>query len=153
MDWTVVGVPYHSDPTPRIGADESGLMHTNPLVNATAWGAEIEMLRVLRAVADLIGAELHEVARAHRELSLLEVAQSRGVAREVLLDAVMIALRAGEPIAGLWHQRAELRERAEQLVTRKPRRARREQQQNGHRRGARDPERRVDDDGHLDTMA
>lgn len=153
-------VGYYNDPTSRVSADDTGLAHANALEIATAWGSEIEMLRVLRAVADLVGVELHEVARAHREMSLVEVAQARGVAREAVIDVVVVALHAGEPIAGLWHQRAELRHKAEQLVDRKPRGARRSPQQGGQGQGGqrrqqpRPPAPRgVDGEGHLDTRA
>jgi hypothetical protein len=159
-------VGYYNDPAARVSADDTGLAHANALEIATAWGSEIEMLRVLRAVADLVGDELHQVARAHREMSLVEIGQARGVAREAVIDVVMAALRAGEPIAGLWHQKAELRGKAEQLVDRKPRRAKRTPQQNGDRQNGerqnsqgqsgqprRPGPRGLDGEGHLDTRA
>ncbi len=159
-------MPWQQDPAARIGGDETGLSHTNALVNASAWASEIEMLRVIRSVADLVRHPLSEVARLHRELSLVEIAQQHGATRDAVLDVVMASLRVGEPIAGLWHQRAELRHRAEQIIDRKPRHARPRQEQSrqqlpgrqqGRERGqaqqSLDARRGPDADGHLDTHA
>jgi hypothetical protein len=144
-------MPWQQDPASRITGDETGHARGSALVNAVAWGSEIEMLRVLRAVADAIGRPLDEVAKLARELSLADIAEQHGVTRAVVLDAVLIALRAGEPFAGLWHQRAELQRRAERVVDHKPQTQRR----------PREPQRRTilndrhgpDEDGHLDTLA
>ena len=164
---TVIGMSQPNGPMQNISPDSSGLpapsMHA---LGMGAWASEIQMLRVLRRVADMIGMTLQEVSLEHREKTFAELARDRGVPRQEMLEAITAALRFGEPIGALWHQRDTAMREAERLMDEQPpKRKRREQlareqsvkdQDAKDRRDARAPKRDgrgVDGEGHLDIRA
>lgn len=164
---TVIGMSQPNGPMQNISPDSSGLpapsMHA---LGMGVWASEIQMLRVLRQVADMVGMTLQEVSLEHREKTFSELARERGVPRQEVLEAIASALRFGEPIGALWHQRDTAMREAERLMDEHPpKRKRREQltreqnvkdQEAKDRRAAKAPKRDnhgVDGEGHLDVRA
>ena len=118
---TVLTMSMSNSSMPNVSGAHTGMpMPSTHNLGVGAWASEIQMLRVLRSVADLTALTMAEVSVKRRSKTLADIGAEAGVGRGSLVEAIAAALRSGEPIGGLWHQHDTAQREAVRLVDERP---------------------------------